>query len=230
MSPRHAPPESPPRIGITADRADDKYESAVYYTRAVVDAGGTPIILPHRADRIDQYLDLCDGVLLSGGDDPRMEPWGEPTHPKAKPIHEERQAFETALLEALAARPAVPALGVCLGMQLMGLHAGGRLDQHLADSLKTADQHWGRVPHAVTGEIGRGTVISHHRQALIDPGSLRVIGTAPDGVIEAIDDPERAFYLGVQWHPERTVDDASLGSRIIERLVVAARERASSAR
>ena len=64
-----------------------------------------------------------------------MERWGVPTHPRAKPVDGRRQAFEVALLEALDAHPARPVLGVCLGMQLMALHAGGGLDQHLPDSL-----------------------------------------------------------------------------------------------
>ena len=67
--------------------------------------------------------------MFIGGDDPRTEPFGEPTHPKATPVEPERQAFETALLEELQRRPGAPVLGVCLGMQMMALHAGGKLNQ-----------------------------------------------------------------------------------------------------
>jgi putative glutamine amidotransferase len=140
-------------------------------------------------------------------------------HHKATPLHPERQAFEIALLEALDRMPRKPALGVCLGMQLMGLHAGGTLDQYLPDTLATAADHWDRRAHAIEGELGQGVVHSHHRQALRDAGSLRVIATAPDGVIEAVRREDRpAMYLGVQWHPERT-DDQRLGYALFEQLV-----------
>jgi putative glutamine amidotransferase len=107
-------------------------------------------------------------------------------------------------------------------MQLMGLHAGGALDQHLPDSLKTAADHWDHHDHPVEGELGSGNVHSHHRQALTDAGALRVVARAPDGVIEAVRADDRPFYLGVQWHPERT-DDSKLGPGIFKELMAAAR-------
>ncbi len=61
-------------------------------------------------------------------------------------------------------------------------------------------------------------VTSHHRQAVSDPGSLRVAAMSEDGVIEAIEHPDKRFFLGVQWHPERT-KDAAVGAEIIRRLV-----------
>jgi len=115
-------------------------------------------------------------------------------------------------------------LGVCLGMQLMALHAGGALDQHLPDSLPTAADHWGRKNHQVAGELGSALVQSHHRQAITNAGSLRVAARAHDGVIEAVRDEDRRFYLGVQWHPERTADDG-LGSGLIFNLIEAAGNR-----
>ena len=109
-------------------------------------------------------------------------------------------------------------------MQLMGLHAGGKLDQYLPETLNTAAAHWGKKHHDISGELGSGEVQSHHRQAMTDAGSLRVVARAEDGVIEAIVDPERAFYLGVQWHPERT-EDLHLGYELFERFMKAARRR-----
>jgi putative glutamine amidotransferase len=151
-----------------------------------------------------------------------MSRWNLSTHPKATPLHPQRQAFELALLEALDRAPAKPALGVCLGMQLMGLHRGGTLDQHLPDSLPTAVLHWDHGSHEIAGELGRGLVHSHHRQALTHAGSLAVIARAPDGVIEAVRDAARpAMYLGVQWHPERTHDE-KLGAGLFRKLVMAA--------
>jgi putative glutamine amidotransferase len=211
-------------IGITADVEGSAYRLSRSYAELVSRAGGTPLILPCRPERIDAFIELCDGFLLSGGDDPDMRRWGLPLHPKAKPIDPERQAFEMGLLAALDAEPTRPVLGVCLGMQLMALHAGGALEQYLPDSLPTAADHWGRKMHAVSGELGDGIVHSHHRQAITDPGRLRIVARAPDGVIEAVEAGDRACYLGVQWHPERT-ECASLGFDLIRRLVDAAGER-----
>lgn len=107
----------------------------------------------------------------------------------------------------------------------MGLHAGGKINQYLADNLPTADDHWEKRSHSVEGDLGRGVVQSHHRQALIDAGSLTVVASAPDGVIEAVRDANRPFYLGVQWHPERTAE-RTLGLGLFQQLVEAAAEHA----
>lgn len=214
---------TPPVIGVTADLADDRAAVGMSYVRMIERAGGLPIVLPCLLDRVDEFLELCEGIVLTGGDDPITTTWGVPMHPKAKPLDPRRQAFELALLAALDRRDRKPVLGVCLGMQLMGLHSGGTLNQHLPDSLATADVHWEKRTHAIEGELGRGIVHSHHRQALSDAGALRVVARAPDGVIEAVLREDRdASYLGVQWHPERTEDDR-LGFALFEQLVNEAR-------
>jgi putative glutamine amidotransferase len=210
-------------IGITADVEGPRYRLSRSYAELVARAGGMPLILPCRCECLADYLELCDGFLLSGGDDPNTERWGVPMHARARPIDPERQAFELGLLDALANRPEKPALGVCLGMQLMALHAGGTLDQYLPDTLPSAADHWGRKTHPVFGPLGEGPVHSHHRQAMVDPGALRVVARAPDGVIEAVQAVERPLYLGVQWHPERT-EEATLGFNLIRRLVEAAED------
>lgn len=211
-------PSIPPIIGITADLTTDRHQVGRAFAPLIEQAGGVPIILPSCPSRVAEYLRTCQGFILSGGDDPIMEHWGIPTHPKATPIDPQRQEFELALLEALKSRPDIPVLGVCLGMQMMALHAGGALDQFLPDNLPTAGDHWGTTSHPVDGDLGKGLVHSHHRQAITDPGILQVVATAHDGVIEAVQDVERPFYLGVQWHPERT-GDAALGVSLFERLV-----------
>ena len=211
-----------PLIGITAEIRAERYALRRRYADLVVSVGGLPFILPCLpGECAAACVAQCHGLLLSGGDDPRMEAWGTTTHPRAKPVASRRQEFELALLDALDSRPQVPVLGVCLGMQLMGLHAGGALDQFLPESLATAGAHWGGVEHPVSGELADGLVHSHHRQAIVDPGSLLVAATAPDGVIEAIESRDRPVYLGVQWHPERTADE-TLGAGLIRRLVEAA--------
>ena len=234
-----------PIIGITCDTAAPnevercsggsprerfRYESPGTYARAVVAAGGVPVLLPYHVECIGDYLAMCDGFLLSGGDDPDTTPYGEPVHPAAKLLHPRRQEFETALLAALdAARH--PVLGICLGMQMMALHHGGRLHQHLPDAPgmnpEQAAAHRGvhdivltKPDHAV---LLPGAVDSSHHQAVAAAGNMRVVATRDarsGGVIEAIDAPQfnGRFYLGVQWHPERTASEG-MGQRLIDSLV-----------
>lgn len=211
-----------PIIGITVDVVDGRCAVSRAYADMVIRAGGaTPILLAPDIRLVDSYLALCDGFVFTGGDDPRMEPFGVATHPEAKLVNDDRQAFETALLQRVGARPT---LGVCLGMQLMALTSGGGLDQHLPDLLATHETHWGKRTHRVEGAIGNGEIQSHHRQAVNDPGSLDVVASAPDGVIEAIRDSSRPFFVGVQWHPERS-GDGPLGAGLFAELVRAARAR-----
>ena len=217
--------KSRPTIGITTHVEDGRFSLHAAYTTAVTRAGGHPVLLAPVPGTSADLLPQLDGVILSGGDDPRMEEFGHPTHPKARIIHPNRQSFELELLENLEKQPNKPVFGICLGMQLMGLKGGGALDQHLPDNLPTADDHWDGGQHSVSGPLGEGVVSSHHRQALSDPGRFEVVSRAPDGVIEAISDPNHPHFLGVQWHPERT-DDPTMGLLLFERFLDACRETA----
>ncbi|MEM7756328.1 MAG: gamma-glutamyl-gamma-aminobutyrate hydrolase family protein [Planctomycetota bacterium] len=218
-----------PRVGITCDliphNGIERAAAATAYAAAVVKAGGTPLLLPPIPGTEPHALAAIDALLLTGGDDPATEPFGEPTHPEAIVIHQSRQAFETSLIKL--SQPQTPILGVCLGMQLMALVAGGTLDQHLPDTLLTHADHTD-ADHTIEptpgSPLAAGTVRSKHRQAITDPGSLTVLAHAHDGVIEAIGSPGPAFRLGVQWHPERT-KDANLGADVFKLLIDAARRR-----
>ena len=156
---------SRPIIGVTADVSSEKFQSGCAYARMIERAGGLPVILPCVPALASELLRVCHGVVLSGGDDPMMTHWGVPMHPKAKAIHPDRQAFELALLAALDAEPKLPVLGVCLGMQLMGLHAGGTLDQHLPDSLPSASMHWARSTGGFTPTTASAADASSARPA-----------------------------------------------------------------
>lgn len=206
-----------PTIGITMDIDGDRYKVGRACAARVVAAGGSPVHLSPQPESLDWCTRHCDGFIFTGGDDPIMEKWGIATHAHATPVHPDRQQFELALLDRLAERDDVAVLGICLGMQFMALHAGGALDQYLPDTMPDAALHWD-ADHAVTGELGPGLVHSRHKQAITDPGSLNVIAAAPDGTVEAVRDPRRPFYLGVQWHPERT-DDDRLGQALFDQLI-----------
>ena len=206
-----------PRIGITVDVDSNSYRCRFPYADMVIGAGGVPLLLPCIEEAIPDYLSICDGFVTTGGDDPDMTMFDVANHPSIKTIDPRRQAFEMKLLGHLDATDH-PILAICLGMQLMGLAAGGTLDQHLPDTLPTAALHWDGGEHDIDGVLGTGSVHSHHRQALVDPGTLEVVARAPDGVIEAVRDANRPERLGVQWHPERTTT-TDLGPGLFSRLV-----------
>jgi putative glutamine amidotransferase len=219
-----------PLIGITIDRAADpdwregRYQTGVFISRSVTRAGGLPVLMTPQPELAAQYADTCHGFVFTGGLDPDTAEFGEPMHPKARKMDAQRQAFELVLLDELNKRSGergepgagVPVLGICLGMQMMALHAGGSLNQYMPDTLDNPALHQGGASHAIHLTVSDSAlepsdeaIHSAHQQAVQDPGKMRVIATAPDGTVEAIDgrpmDAER-FYLGVQWHPERGGD------------------------
>lgn len=233
MHPDPAPGSRPVCVGVTVDlarrRGHERVVCPLRYAQAVEAAGATALLLPPLVSQIADHLARCDAFVLIGGDDPRMEAFGQVTHPAARPVLPRRQAYEVELLRQLGRlRPDCPVLGVCLGMQLMALCAGGSLFQHLPESHTSAAQHWSRR-HLVRVDSPRlGVepgielrVFSRHRQAVADPGSLHVAARAADGLIEAVVDPSRTWYVGVQWHPERS-GSGPLGSDLFRRLVAAA--------
>ena len=211
-------PSSGPIIAVSPDIRDGRVRVSQAVLDAIVEAGGVPMILPGDPKSALALLQLARGLVLTGGDDPRMEAFGQATHPASVLVHPARQALDLALLEASARRPDRPVLAICLGMQYLGLVCGGSLEQHLPDVLDTAATHANNAVHAVSGPLGEGEVVSHHRQALSGVGSLEVIARSPDGVIEAVRHPNRDWTLGVQWHPER-MGEGPLGVGLLRTLV-----------
>ena len=230
-------------VGITVDNKDNAagsgtYESAIAYSSAVARVGGLPVLLPHEPELAGAYVQRCDALILTGGADPVMEQFGCATDGRARRIDARRQAFELQLLTqvdakragSLGAQAEMPVLGVCLGMQLMALHCGATLDQYMPDSMghDAAQMHIDNNQHTLVFEHAdsvfgnaQGSVVSSHRQRISDAGQMRTVARAPDGTIEAIDDPQRRFYVGVQWHPERkdASEDDMLNLGLINRLV-----------
>jgi len=234
----------PVTIGITVDNKGNSaetgtYESAIRYSRAVEKAGGLPVLLPHCPELAGAYVQRCDGLILTGGADPVMEQFGCATDGRARRIDQNRQAFELALLAEVDRRrddtigADLPVLGVCLGMQLMALHHGATLDQYMPESMgeDAASVHIDNAQHTLVFEHADSVlspsdqpIVSSHRQRISDAGRMRVVARAEDGTIEAIDAPDRPFYLGVQWHPERKDSGADdpLNLGLIYKLIEAA--------
>lgn len=230
-----------PVIGITVDHpsTNDKHESPHSYTLAIDAAGGLPLLLPYRMSHanIPQLVDMLDGVLFSGGNDLDPKSWNESWHPQAKHIDPAREAFERALLAEIQRRR-MPVMGICLGSQLMNVSRGGSMRQFIPDEPRNppiehrkVQDSWPTHPAAVEsdtllhGIVGASLieVNSSHKQAMGRIGQgLRVAARAPDGVVEALEDPSLPFFLGVQWHPERMIDSKT-HLALFERLVAASK-------
>jgi putative glutamine amidotransferase len=193
------------------------------YVEAVTAAGGRAVLLP--PDDLDtDVLDVLDALVLSGGPDLSPELYGEPSAPLTV-THPARDVAELALARAALARD-LPVLGVCRGLQVLVVAAGGSLHQHLPD-LVGHERH--RPAPAVYGaheaRFATGSRIAelmgddlsvhcYHHQGVADPGTLTVTGWAADGVPEAVEDPDHRFVLGVQWHPEVTRDKRIFGALV----------------
>lgn len=205
-------------MAVGPDIRDGRLRVSTAVLDAIVVARGVPVVLPTRPAAAVQVLDRCGGLVLTGGDDPRMEAFGVATDHRSVLVHPDRQTLDLTLIEAAMARPSLAVLGICLGMQYLGLASGGTLHQHLPDVLSSAGHHMGNTLHDVEGSLGCGAVTSHHRQALADAGTFTVIARSDDGLIEAIEHPDRPWVRGVQWHPER-MGDSPLGQGLFESLV-----------
>ncbi|MEO0587583.1 MAG: gamma-glutamyl-gamma-aminobutyrate hydrolase family protein, partial [Planctomycetota bacterium] len=161
-----------PLIGVTLDYGDrtadsGKYEVGTGYAHMISEAGGTPVMLGPLPDVVDDLVDRLDGLVFTGGLDPDMAAFGVEMHPQARKMDPARQRFELAMFDTIERkRPDMPVLGVCLGMQLMSLKAGGTLDQRLA----VTREHHGLLPRPAPPRVVHG---HPHRVQLVF-GVLRV--------------------------------------------------------
>jgi putative glutamine amidotransferase len=228
-----------PRIGITVDRdpSGRSYELRSAYVRAVAEAGGLPLLLaPAGGVTAEDYLELCDGLVISGGAfDIPPEWYGEERRAGCGPAKLDRTELEQALCQA-ALRAQKPVLGVCGGMQLLNVVCGGTLYQDLKADLglnheqpppKDAPSHEvAVVPGTLLASlVGPGALPANstHHQAVRQPGAgLVVSGRTDDGVVEAIELSGRPFVLGVQWHPEAVIPFEQRHAAVYRGLVAAA--------
>lgn len=204
------------------------------YVESVTLAGGRAVLLP--PDDLDaDAVAVLDGLVLAGGADLDPAGYGAPADPRTE-TRPDRDRGE--LLLARAALDAdLPVLGVCRGFQLLAVVAGGRLHQHLPDVLghdkhRPAPGVFGaqQARFAAGSRIatimgGDAEIHCYHHQGVADPGTMTVTGWTDDGLTEAVEIPEHAFAVGVQWHPEVSRD-----SRLFGALIEAARNHRGSKR
>jgi putative glutamine amidotransferase len=188
------------------------------YVRALEAAGALPVVVPPLRSRdVGRLLGRLDGLVLSGGPDLAPAAYGAKPHLELGSTEPGLDAFEYAMARE-AVRLELPILGICRGVQTLNVARGGTLHQHLPDVVGDVIAHRqsvdGRLPtHPVTILPGSrlaailGTselnVNSFHHQAVDGLGTgLCACAWAPDGAIEAVEDPERPFVVAVQWHAE----------------------------
>jgi putative glutamine amidotransferase len=223
-----------PLIGITTYVTPAKWsywelEAALVpadYVHAVERAGGRALLVPPSGDGLEETLEALDGIVFSGGSDLDPDFYGQEPHDETFGVVRKRDSAELALLEGALARD-LPVLAICRGSQVLNVARGGDLVQHLPDVI--GDEKHKHTPgtfadHDVSVEEGtrlasllgdRAPVKSHHHQGLGRVGDgLRVAAHAEDGTIEAVEDPDRRFVVGVLWHPEAGED-----ARLFEELV-----------
>jgi len=210
-----------PLIGIGSDiyvLPGERDRAFVYttYVEALRRAGAVPVVIPPQPENARELLESLDGLLLAGGEDCDPAVYGEERHPSVEMMDQRRQENDLSLAK-LARERGLPTLGICLGVQVMNVAAGGTLIQDIDSEHETEIEHVSepedRARHDVLVEsdtrlakiLGTRELVvnSSHHQAIRDAGSgLRVTAHAPDGIIEGLEDPKHPFYVGVQWHPE----------------------------
>ncbi len=236
-----------PLIGISAYREvaawgvwrQDAAALPYAYVDQVVRAGGVPMLLPPLSSpwltqAAAAAVAPLHALLLAGGPDIDPRQYATRPDPATADVRPERDAWESALLDAALDRD-IPVLGICRGAQLLNVARGGTLHQHIPESVghdghRPAPSEYGPIeialePGALPGRlVGRRiSVPCYHHQAIDILGrGLEVTARALDGTIEAVQLTGRPFVVGVQWHPEQDTD-----TRLFDALVAAARVGAS---
>jgi putative glutamine amidotransferase len=223
-----------PIIGINCDLDDTGagrprkvpylYLYADYFD-AILRAGGIAILIPFLKSRedVEQTLDCVEGLMLTGGAED-LDPafYGQAVHRETRVMPNRRMDFDLLLARTALAR-SMPILAICQGMQLLNIVSGGTMMQHLPDEAAELAGHrdFDRADRAVHQVTVKGNsllarivgndplgVNSTHHQAVRQVGEgLVVSARSEDGIVEAVECESERFLLGVQWHPERLVDD-----------------------
>ena len=223
-----------PLIGITTNYVDGDATLRDRYYKQVVDAGGTPMLIPPVSDPevIINTLENIDGLLLTGGSDHNPLWAGEEPQKELHGINATRDLPEL-LITRLAFNRQIPMFGICRGMQTLAMALGGKVAQDINATLKHSQEADKSEPtHSVIlspesmirdiYDSEHIFVNSFHHQAVSDTGPhFQATASSPDGIIEAMESTEHKSILGVQWHPEWLGDE---GQKLFKWLVNRASE------
>jgi putative glutamine amidotransferase len=225
-----------PTIAVTSDYKQGGYFTRREYSAAILAAGGLPVTLPYTNDPdfILGFLNLVDGLLLTGGSDINPMLFGEEPISSLGEVIPERDDFEMSLTQ-IALKQNLPILAICRGNLMLNIAAGGTVHQDIYAENGATVQHKQMAPrdhasHSI--KIKEKTrlhqifcsdtlrVNSFHHQAVKKPApGFLVSAEAPDGVIEAIESPDHTFVLGVQWHPGSLLSKDPLALAIFREFV-----------
>ncbi|WP_455379727.1 gamma-glutamyl-gamma-aminobutyrate hydrolase family protein [Acidihalobacter prosperus] len=213
-----------------------RYECPKGYPAAIDRAGGLPLPLPPIPNRMPEYLDLVDGLILIGGEDIDPTTYGAAPRKPLSRLNPHRDRAEKILAHSAVDRN-LPLLAICRGMQVVNIALGGNIYSHLPDIFGEDITHvgndWAVIPHEIHVDpqsqlrnwlgTNQFSSLSGHHQAISALGhGLRPSAWAPDGVIEAFEHETHPFLIGVQWHPELNADKDPIQQRLFNCLVSAA--------
>ena len=235
-----------PVIGITTDvEQSGKHVLGNEYVRSVIRAGGLPLIIPVGIEGdVSQLLGMLDGLILSGGQDINPMLFNEEPYAYLGEVSPIRDSIELELARQML-KTGKPILGICRGIQILNVAAGGTVFQdlhkqnegptlqHLQIAPKTHPSHFvlveeGSLLKSIAGSE-RIQVNSNHHQSLKDVAAVfKVTGMASDGIIEAIECIGKEFVLGVQWHPESlSAKGDSVSLRLFDKFIAASARKKS---
>jgi putative glutamine amidotransferase len=194
------------------------------YIYAVKKAGGIPLVIPTGTEQLaEDWITICDGIILSSGEDIDPFSYHQEPSPKMQQTNAKRDVLEMALVQ-LAIKNHKPILGICRGITMLNVALGGTLYQDIETNIPGALNHYQKAErpeptHSIN--VNKNSwlykvlnssclrVNSFHHQAINQlASSLKKVAESPDGVIEAVEsNKDNQIMIGIQWHPEEMASE-----------------------